>query len=464
MEHSGEPHVDGEPHPPGGPRGTVQARRRPADEREVGLGRPALDVVRLVDEHPDVLVPAFHLLLRADEAGRHRATGRAQDRALDLRVRTAAAEVAGHRLVDLLAGRLRHALEQRGRADDLARGAEPALQGVLGDERLLDRRGATGREPLDRHDLVTLGRLGEQQARVDGPAVDEHRARTAGALSARELRSRATRGRPGGRRAVGARAGSTTWRWPFTSRTIVTLRRTTRACPRASSGVESAGASNAAHPPARARPSRGRLRWLVERRRRHEHRRPATETTAAGDTTAGADGCTDVDVPPAREDGGATAPTERLDPEKTYDLVFETNCGSFTVTLDLETGTGDGCLARLAREVGLLRRHDLPPDRPRLRDPGRRPDAVGSRRPRLPDGRSAPGRTPPTRRASSRWRRPAPSRREPPAASSSSSPAPTSGLPPDYAIVGDVTSGIDIVERIGALGDADDGARRPAPS
>ena len=39
-------------------------------------------------------------------------------------------------------------------------------------------------------------------------------------------------------------------------------------------------------------------------------------------------------VPAAREDGGATAPKERLDPEMTYNLVFKTNCGSFTVTLD----------------------------------------------------------------------------------------------------------------------------------
>ena len=71
MEHPGELHVDGEPHAPGCPRGTVLARRGPADERELGVGRPVLDVVRLVDEHPDVLVAALHLLLRANEAGGH---------------------------------------------------------------------------------------------------------------------------------------------------------------------------------------------------------------------------------------------------------------------------------------------------------------------------------------------------------------------------------------------------------
>ena len=111
--------------------------------------------------------------------------------------------------------------------------------------------------------------------------------------------------------------------------------RTTGACPCTSSGVGSAGAQSAPHSRARPGAARGRLRWLVERRRR-EHRRDDRGDDRRGDTTAGADGCTDVDVPAAREDGGATAPKERLDPEKTYDLVFKTNCGSFTVTLDLE--------------------------------------------------------------------------------------------------------------------------------
>ena len=45
-------------------------------------------------------------------------------------------------------------------------------------------------------------------------------------------------------------------------------------------------------------------------------------------------------------------------------------------------------------------------------------------------------------------------RRDRPAASSSSSRPTTPALPPDYAIVGQVTDGLDVVERIGKLGDA----------
>ena len=63
----------------------------------------------------------------------------------------------------------------------------------------------------------------------------------------------------------------------------------------------------------------------------------ASTETASTETSAdvASNGCTDVAAPAPREDGSATAPKERLDPEKTYDLVVKTSCGSFTVTLDL---------------------------------------------------------------------------------------------------------------------------------
>jgi Cyclophilin type peptidyl-prolyl cis-trans isomerase/CLD len=50
-----------------------------------------------------------------------------------------------------------------------------------------------------------------------------------------------------------------------------------------------------------------------------------------------ATGCDDVTAPSARDDGGASAPTVRLDPEQTWTLTFETSCGRFVVTLDLES-------------------------------------------------------------------------------------------------------------------------------
>ena len=77
----------------------------------------------------------------------------------------------------------------------------------------------------------------------------------------------------------------------------------------------------------------------------------STEATSTEPTAGGATGgCTDVAAPAPRKDGNATAPKERLDPEKTYNLVFKTNCGSFTVTLVLATAPATATsLVALAR-------------------------------------------------------------------------------------------------------------------
>ena len=59
---------------------------------------------------------------------------------------------------------------------------------------------------------------------------------------------------------------------------------------------------------------------------------------SAGTTTATAtDGeCASVDAPEPRDPGSNDAPTAPLEDGKTYALTFDTNCGSFTVTLDTE--------------------------------------------------------------------------------------------------------------------------------
>jgi hypothetical protein len=71
VEHAGETNVDRVPDPPGCPGGPVEPRSRLADDRQHVVRRPALDVVGLVDERPDVLVAPLHLLARAHEAGGH---------------------------------------------------------------------------------------------------------------------------------------------------------------------------------------------------------------------------------------------------------------------------------------------------------------------------------------------------------------------------------------------------------
>jgi cyclophilin family peptidyl-prolyl cis-trans isomerase len=56
------------------------------------------------------------------------------------------------------------------------------------------------------------------------------------------------------------------------------------------------------------------------------------DTSATTTTTVSE--CADVETPDARTPEPATAPSDPLDPAKTYTLTFDTSCGSFAVTLD----------------------------------------------------------------------------------------------------------------------------------
>ena len=135
-------------------------------------------------------------------------------------------------------------------------------------------------------------------------------------------------------------------------------------------------------------------------------------------------------------------------------VVIDTNKGSFTIKLDPTKPRP----ARPRRSRSLAKKgffdgttfHRIVPG---LRHPGRRPDGDWQRAGLgTTHGRCPAVRTPSTRRASSRWRRP---QNEPPGTSGSQFFVVTGadvGLPPDYAILGTVTDGLDVVEKIGKLG------------
>ena len=180
------------------------------------------------------------------------------------------------------------------------------------------------------------------------------------------------------------------------------------------------------------------------------------ETTAAtGTTTAavGADGCTDVTVPAAREDGGATAPKERLDPEKTYKLVFDTNCGTFTVTLDLKSAPATAASLVSLAKSGFYDNTIFHRIVPGFVIQGGDPTQSGNGGPGYQtvdppasDARYVKGVVAMAKTAT-----------EPAGTSGSQFFVVTGadvGLPPDYAIVGTVTDGMPVVTRIGKLGDS----------
>ena len=152
-----------------------------------------------------------------------------------------------------------------------------------------------------------------------------------------------------------------------------------------------------------------------------------------------------------------TRPSEPLDPSKTYTLTFDTNCGSFTVTLDQKLAPNTAAsLVALAND-GFFDDTIFHRIVPGFVIQGGDPTQTGARRAGLLDRRRAAGR----RDVHEGRRRDGEDAGEAPGTSGSQFFVVTGdarGLPPDYAIVGKVTDGMDTVERIDALGVG----RRPA--
>jgi peptidyl-prolyl cis-trans isomerase B (cyclophilin B) len=178
--------------------------------------------------------------------------------------------------------------------------------------------------------------------------------------------------------------------------------------------------------------------------------------TAASDVTTDASaappGCAEVEAPAPREDGGATKPTERLDPEQTWTLTFETSCGSFVVTLDVA-----GAPATSASLVSLARSgffddtvfHRIVPG---FVIQGGDPTQSGSGGP----GYSTVDPPPSGAKYVKGVVAMAKTQAEPAGTAGSQFFVVTGddvGLPPDYAIVGKVTKGLDVVGLIDKLGD-----------
>ena len=177
-------------------------------------------------------------------------------------------------------------------------------------------------------------------------------------------------------------------------------------------------------------------------------------TEAATTTAAPAvNGCRDVPAPAAKPNGGQKAPTEKLDPSKTYTIAFETNCGPFTIEIDQDSAPATGAsFVALARK-GFFDKTVFHRIVPGFVIQGGDPTGTGA---------GGPGYStvdPP--KAGARYTKyvvaMAKTSAEPPGTSGSQFfvvTADDAGLPPDYAILGRVVSGKATVDRIGLLGDA----------
>ncbi len=165
---------------------------------------------------------------------------------------------------------------------------------------------------------------------------------------------------------------------------------------------------------------------------------------------SGAPTCEAVDAPAAREDGGATKPTEELDPSVTYTLTFATNCGDFMVTLDQAAAPKTAAsLVSLAR-AGFYDDTTIHRISPGFVIQGGDPTGSGSGGPGYQTVDPPPADAGYTHGVVAM----AKTADEAPGTSGSQYfvvTADDAQLPPDYAIVGKVTDGLDVVDRIGAI-------------
>jgi cyclophilin family peptidyl-prolyl cis-trans isomerase len=180
-----------------------------------------------------------------------------------------------------------------------------------------------------------------------------------------------------------------------------------------------------------------------------------TETTAQSDQQ-----CAKVDAPAPKPDGGAKKPTGNLDAAKTNTVTFQTSCGDFTITLDAKgapnTAASFASLARSGFYDDTIFHRIVPGFVIQGGDP------TGS-------GMGGPGyktvdKPPATATYTKGIVSMAKTATEKPGTSGSQFyvvTAEDAGLPPEYAIVGEVTEGMDTVMRIEALGTPSEQPSRP---
>jgi peptidyl-prolyl cis-trans isomerase B (cyclophilin B) len=165
-----------------------------------------------------------------------------------------------------------------------------------------------------------------------------------------------------------------------------------------------------------------------------------------------AGGCTDVSAPSPRDDANHKAPTSGLDPGKTYDVAVKTNCGQFTITLDAKgSPKTSASFASLVRD-GFYDDTIFHRIVPGFVIQGGDPTGTGTGGP----GYSTVEAPPPMTTYDKYVVAMAKTASEPPGTAGSQFfivTASTIQLPAEYALLGKVTDGQDVVDRIGKLGD-----------
>ncbi|MEP6976634.1 MAG: peptidylprolyl isomerase [Thermoleophilia bacterium] len=182
---------------------------------------------------------------------------------------------------------------------------------------------------------------------------------------------------------------------------------------------------------------------------------PATTTA-----TAAPGGCKAVAAPQPKPDGGRKPPRAALDLAKSYTVTIETNCGSFTITLDQKQSPHAAAAFVSLAKSGFFDHTTFHRIVPGFVIQGGDPTGTGTGGP----GFSTLDPPRPTARYTRGVVAMAKTGAEPPGTAGSQFfvvTADDAGLPPDYAVIGTVTKGLPIVMRIGALGNAQEQPTQP---
>jgi cyclophilin family peptidyl-prolyl cis-trans isomerase len=180
---------------------------------------------------------------------------------------------------------------------------------------------------------------------------------------------------------------------------------------------------------------------------------PAASATAPSDSAPAADvTCADVAAPAPRADGAEAPPDGTLDASESWTLTFDTSCGTFVVALDTRSAPNTAASLVALAESGFFDDTVFHRIVPGFVIQGGDPTQSGG---------GGPGYSVVDRPATdARYVQGVVAM-----AKSAQDPAGTAGsqffvvtgdearLPPDYAVVGEVIEGLDVVTAIGELGD-----------
>jgi peptidyl-prolyl cis-trans isomerase B (cyclophilin B) len=187
----------------------------------------------------------------------------------------------------------------------------------------------------------------------------------------------------------------------------------------------------------------------------------ATDAATTGASSASGSGsCETVEEPEPKPDGAEQAPDGPLDEGKTYKLVIETNCGSFTIQLDQKLAPKTAASLVSLAESGFFDGttfHRVVPD---FVIQGGDPTGTGAGGPGYNTVDVPPSDTAYTRGVVAM----AKAGSDAPGTSGSQFfvvTGPDVGLPAEYAVVGTVTEGMDTVDKIDALGVGDGPPSQP---